>query len=392
MSAEQTTSLVQRKARTGSEAYAARAMSMGRALRLTAAKQADHLMGLALSALSVTRRPLGAEEVADALDPARLILLMDGPGHQVAAVMLEPALVTGLIQQQTMGKVKPVMEGGETRRFTATDAALCAPFVEALLAGAAKLPEEERDRGLLQGYRFGVWAQETRHAQLVLDGAEYELIEMTLDLAAGARAGGLSLILPLPAQARPEPEEDEEAETPQAPRRGATLTQNVLALPTVLSVALTRFKLPLQQVTGLRIGDVLPLHVSSMAQALVLDANGRAVSRCTVGQLDGARAVQVEQKKRPVHHDQPRRRASDRDELDLPDVTADPPDRRASAAQVADPGAVPRMGDVDIFGTLEDVSELPDIDTAEQAADDQMESWNDGAKAEAGQTSKQAGW
>jgi hypothetical protein len=62
MSAEQMTSLMQRKARTGREAYAERAMTLGRALRLTAAKQADQLMGMAMNALGVTRRTIGGRD------------------------------------------------------------------------------------------------------------------------------------------------------------------------------------------------------------------------------------------------------------------------------------------------------------------------------------------
>jgi len=60
MSAEQTVSLVQRKARTERDAHAARAMSLGRALRLTASKQAGSMMDLALGVLGVTRKTVSA--------------------------------------------------------------------------------------------------------------------------------------------------------------------------------------------------------------------------------------------------------------------------------------------------------------------------------------------
>ena len=69
-------------------------------------------MGLPLSALGITRRALGGDEVPACLNADDLMLLMDGPGTQVAAVLLDPVLVTGLIQQQTMGKVRPAPEGG----------------------------------------------------------------------------------------------------------------------------------------------------------------------------------------------------------------------------------------------------------------------------------------
>lgn len=378
-------SLVQRKARTGREAQAARAMSLGRALRLTAAKQADQMMALALGVLGVTRKPVGAEDMAACFEPSSLILLMDGPGGRVAAALLDSALVAGLIQQQTMGKVTPATDGDAVRRHTATDAALCAPFVEALLSGAARLPEEQADRDLLQGYRFGVWAQEPRQAQLALDGADYQVIGLTLDLAAGARAGKLVLIMPDPVPDVIEPE----VVGDDAPAQGRNdqLARNVMGLQAELTIALTRLKLPLQKVTDLRVGDLVDLNLSSMAQALVLDANGRAISRGTLGQIDGMRALQVEQQK-AREHTEPRRRAADREGLDLPDVTAPlapPKDRRAPQAQ---PGPdIPRLSDVDIFGNLDDLPAMPDMESGEPHAWAQ-EPVDDGEEVHA----KQAGW
>ncbi|WP_299414696.1 flagellar motor switch protein FliM [uncultured Sulfitobacter sp.] len=393
MSAEQTTSLMQRKARTGREAYAARAMSLGRALRLTAAKQAEQMMALALGVLGVTRRKLTAEEVPACLETPWLTMLMDGPADQVAAVMIDPALVTGLIQQQTMGKVTPVPDAGEVRAHTATDAALCAPFIEAVLARAALLPEEEGDRALLQGYRFGVLAKEPRHAQLALDASSYEMVEMTLDLAAGVRTGQLRLILPEPAAQQSEA--DGSPDDLDGHVEGQNLTDNVMGLNAELTIALTRLSLPLQQVSGLKAGDVIPLNLSTLAQALVLDANGKALSRGTLGQIDGVRALQVEQQ-RSRQHSEPRRRAADRADLDLPDVSATfglEPAPSGLDEDGMDP-VLPTLSDVDIFGDLDDLPEMPDMDEAAQAADDHMAQWD--APKEGSEEDllgeKQAGW
>jgi flagellar motor switch protein FliM len=392
MSAEQMTSLVQRKARTGSEAHAARAMSLARALRLSAAQQADQLMGLPLSALSVTRRMIGSEDVEGCLEADWLMLLMDGTGGQVATVLLDAVLVEGLIQQQTMGKVRPVVEGGEPRKHTATDAALCAPYIENVLIRASKLPEEEADRDLLNGYRFGVWAQETQQAKLAMDAPTYNVVEMTVDLAAGARAGKIMLVLPEPARIAPL-SDDGDGEQSQ-PVQGEKLTHNVMQLHAVLTIALSRIKMPIQKVSKLKVGDVLNLQVSSMSQALVLDANGRALSRGTLGQVDGMRAVQVEQQK-GKHHSEPRRRASDRADLDLPDVTA-PVEDGFDAQIAAEDASIPSVSEVDIFGNMDDLPVMPDMDEASKAADDQMLDWEINQKAaqddDVSSTQKQAGW
>lgn len=393
MSAAETTTLVQRTARTARDAQAARTMSLARALRLTAAKQADHLMGLPLSALSITRRAMSAEDVPSCFDAASLTLLMEGAGDQAAAAVLDPVLVTGLIQQQTMGKVMTPPEGGEARRHTATDAALCAPFIESLLVRAAMLPDTPEDGALLQGYRFGVWAREPRQAQLALDASDYAVIEMTLDMAAGTRAGKLVLLLPEPKRvaAVVETGDDSVAEAIS----NATLAENVMGLTADLMIGLTRLKMPLQKVSDFKVGDVIDLNLASLAQALVIDGNSCVIAHGTLGQIDGLRAVQVEQRT-SRQYTQPLRRASDRDTLDLPDVTASPFDERAQ--EDLDDVHLPSLSDMDVFGDLNDMPDLPDMDEAAEAADNQLADWtsaqnsgsDENAEDSAGQ--KQGGW
>ena len=365
------TSLMQRKVRNGRDAYAARAMSLQRALRLTAAKQAEKMMGLALGVLGVTRKTLGGDEVAQQLDLPWLTMLMDGPAHRVAAVMIDPVLATGLIQQQTMGKMIPAPEGGEQRPPTPTDASLCAPFVETLLSSAALLPETASERGFMEGYRFGILAAQPRHAQLALDRASYEVIEMTLDLALGTRTGQLRIILPEPVQVV-DPERGN-ADPLDKPVGKNTLSNNVMSLNAELVIALTRLKLPLQQVSSMKAGDVVPLNLLNMTKALVLDANGVAISRGTLGQIEGMRALQVEQ---PLshRHTQPRRRGADRAELDLPDVTAPhipahTSDLVGNDEEGTEHVVLPMMSDVDIFGDIDDLPDIPDLEDAAKAAD-----------------------
>lgn len=384
MSAEQTVSLVQRKARTERDAHAARAMSLGRALRLTASKQAGSMMDLALGVLGVTRKTVSAADLPEYLDPEGLILLMDGAGTQVAAAVFDSALVAGFIQQQTMGRVTPVSGTADQRAHTATDAALCAPFIETLLSRAALLPEEVADRELLEGYRFGVWAQEQRQAQLALDAPEYEVIEMMLDLAAGARNGKLVLVLAEQQKAE-EPEEEGES-TPNATLGSKKLVHNVLAVRADLTVALTRMTLPLSQITAFKPDDVLDLNLSSMTQALVVDANGEILSRGTLGQVDGMRALQVEPQKRR-EHSLAQRRVEDRADLDLPQVTVPQSDQKNAADKAAGSPAEPEvspLADVDIFG------DLPEEDSSTQTAVDEWDRENDAEEGEVQQ--KQVVW
>lgn len=405
MSAEQMTSLMQRKTRTGREAHAARAMSLGRALRLTAAKQADRLMGLALGTLSVTQKTCDGDALTTHLLPDSLMLLLDGPDGQVGAAMLEPVLVAGLIQQQTMGEVKAAAEQTALRPATATDAALCAPFVEALMARAALLPEAPSDRNLLKGYRFGVWASLPRQLLLALEANSFEVIEMTLDLAAGTRVGKLVMLLPEPVAVPQEVASDDADEAP-TPRAVSTLDQHVMELHADLTIALTRLKMPIQEVTQMKVGDILDINVSSMEQALVIDTSGRALTRGTLGQIEGMRALQVEQQKAGQHRE-PRRRISDRDDLDLPDVTGGlTGGNRATDVEGFGDGAmdamnfddgvdIPSMSEVDIFGDIGDLPEMPvmsDMDDLVAEADARMDGQLSAEEEAAELKASQAGW
>lgn len=171
-----------------------------------------------------------------------------------------------------------------------------------------------------------------------------------------------------------------------------------MGLKADLMIALTRVKIPLQKANDFKVGDMIDLNLSSMAQALVIDANGRAVARGTLGQIDGFRAVQIEQNK-DRQHTEPRRRASDRDALDLPNVMA--PQGDPSANDEGEGANLPSLSKIDVFGDLDglpDLPDLPDMDEAAAAADSQIEDWNAAQdqppdeEYEDSQREKQSGW
>ena len=126
------------------------------------------------------------------------------------------------------------------------------------------LPEEPNEAAILKGYRFGVWAQEPRQAQLALNASYYTVTEMTLDMVAGMRAGKLVVILldPVREGAPPDPDSDDE----ERPVSKTNLSQNVMGLKADLMIALTRVKMPLQQASALKVGDLIDLNLSSMAR------------------------------------------------------------------------------------------------------------------------------
>lgn len=166
--------------------------------------------------------------------------------------------------------------------MTNTDAAVTAPFVDALIARAAALPDNAQDRRLVEGYSFGSRVESPRLLALALEEPEYRLISLTVDIAGGVRQGQIQLVLPLPVA------EDASAPAPApgaaAPAQAAppvSLGDTALSLEVGLQVALTRLRLPLAHLGRLRVGDVLPLDGARFDRAEVLNpAGGRLARGC----------------------------------------------------------------------------------------------------------------
>jgi flagellar motor switch/type III secretory pathway protein FliN len=306
-------SVLQRKAQAGKQEHQARAMSVLKALRVSTAKVADDLFDLPLAAISVLQEKHLGEGIGKIVDDAALLLLMDGPGGQVGAVAIGPELVSALIQQQTTGRVgkSPPAE----RRLTATDAALCAPMLEALFKRANGLLVSPVDRDLLLPYRYGSRSENKRLLEMALEAPEYSVIRMTVDIAAGAFQSALTLFLPI-AVPQPLAQDDEEDAGPR--QASPTLENSVMKLHAELKAVLFRAKLPLARLTSLGPGDTLAIPAEAFESVEVVTQQGRRVARGAMGQVDGMRALRLEH--RNPNSDRPQRRASDRPDVDQPSV------------------------------------------------------------------------
>jgi flagellar motor switch protein FliM len=310
---EQQQSTMRRKTQAGRALHQSRTVSVLKALRLSLSKVGNDLFELPLATLGATQDIVGNDACTQVFQDDHLLILLDGPAGTRGAVMLDPVLVGGLIQQQTMGAVQPVKQDGPARVMTATDATLIEPMINMLLERAAPLPESEEERCLLTGFKFGAKAQDVRLLMLALDADEFHILRFTLDLAKGARQGELLFCLPVPP---PPPKvavhdpDDRENGTSGA---GKTLCENVLTLKADLVVSLTQIQLSIRAAGALRVGQVLDLGMVSFDDAQVRTRQGRVLGRGVLGQQDGMRALRL--KHRGKKRDSPQRRSSDRGDL-----------------------------------------------------------------------------
>lgn len=285
-----------RKAVVGREEHQARAMTLPKALRLTAAKVANEMFDMALAVIGFRAERHAGDALAPLFDDAGLLMLLEGPDRQRAAAMMDANFVTALIQQQTMGKVTPAPEGGETRTLTDTDAAICAPFLDALLSRVTPLPEVPSEQALVAGYVFGARTQEPRLLLMALEAQAYRVLHLTVDIEGGRRQGKLMLCLP---DAVGEGGHGTAGSVTPAgvpvvdPQKPRTLTEPVMALTVDLPVALTRVQLPLSQLSQLKVGDSLPLDAADFGAVRVLTPQGKTLGRGSLGQVNGLRALRI---------------------------------------------------------------------------------------------------
>lgn len=339
----------------------ARAMTLTKALRQTLAKVADDVLDMALAAIALREEERSGDALEEVFDDAGLMMLLDGPNRHRGAVMFDPVLVGALIQQQTMGQVRPD-PGGDPRPMTETDAAISAPFLDALLERAAGLPDDEDDRQWLSGYRFGARADDRRLLLLALDEAQYKLVHLTVDVAGGVRQGQIVICLPVVETqdgVGVEPD-DEEAKHDAAANQPENLSENVMALAVDLQICIARKRLTLRDLSALKPGDTLELGSASFDAVQVMTADGRRLAQGTLGQMKGLRALRVTPAAAKQAH--PKRRASDRADLDTPDLAP------LAAAAPATPSV--RDAHLPDLTELPDMSDLPELNISDFAASD----------------------
>lgn len=352
---------LRRLASAGRAHHQARAITLQKGMRLALARVADELLDMPLAMIGAVVQPVLGEDLAEKLSDQALLLQMDGPLRARGAVMLDQALVGGLIQQQTLGLVRE--HDGTDRTMTRTDAAMCAPLVDALLARVSPMLDDESERKLIEDFRFGIKAEDVRSLCISLDAREYTSIRLTIDVAQGARQGEMVFFFPV--QDGSDVGLEDALGLDGAAVQRPQLVDTVMMVEAVLEMVVCNVPMTLDAVHALKPGDVLALPSGHFPNVTMTTRTGRIVGRGTVGQVDGVRAVKPKEK--PRHANQPMRRMADEDALDVPHITLPGQDRRR-ATQEGGPAPVgfdtdlPGMDDLSGLAPVGADIALPDLD------------------------------
>lgn len=307
----ESTSIIHRKARVGREDFDARAMSSSKALRLSLAKTADVLFDLALSVLTVEQRRIAAPALGEHMGEEGLLVILDGAAGLRGAVWLDPQIIAGLIEAQITGAVRRTP--ARPRSYTRTDAAMAARYLDAVLACFDAMLGEHQAGYTPLALRFGDRIEDARVLALTLDGGQFDLFRITVDLADGAKTGRISFVLPQRAAptaegGRPEPSD-----------RFRALAPTVLHACATLDAVLARLDMPLREICALKPGMTVPIPAEALGETRLYGPNRHLVAMVRLGQLNGQRAVRLlaadDTKQEPPEHpaDQDAALAADHD-------------------------------------------------------------------------------
>jgi len=278
---------LRRKAKMARDEHQSRAMSPQRALRLALEKAADEDLSLALTVASCERTKMDHAGLIAMIPDAMLLILIDGPDGATGVMAMDGAILSSLIEVQTMGRVLP--RPTPARPVTRTDAALAAPLVEGVLTRVTGHLLDHPDRYWACGYRFGAMIEDRRSLGLALtapDYPEYHVFRMPLDIGPGVRMGEALLALPL----RPDPAV---AAAPALADPSRQLQDRVLAAPARLDAVLCRLHMPLSAIRALSVGDVLALPPDAIREISIEVAGARRLATARLGKLDGLRALRL---------------------------------------------------------------------------------------------------
>lgn len=273
-----------RKLSAGQEEQGEKPRSVLRALRLAFARSAGDRFQLPLSVIGAKQSHRNSDALAEVIDAGWMLLRLGNTDGMSAAICVDMGVASAIVQVQTIGEV--MASPPTAREYTDTDAAMVAPLVEDALNKAAGLVDTTAEQSSLTGFEFQARLPDQRSLFLAMIEDVYRVFELTVELGGGLRQGQITVLLPdMPAE--------QEADDAIQIAAGPNLEQASGVLRAELNTVISRMSVPLATLSGLTVGDVLPLAGSRLdrAEILTIARNRAAIGR--LGQCGGMRAVRL---------------------------------------------------------------------------------------------------
>ncbi|NSX55257.1 FliM/FliN family flagellar motor switch protein [Parasulfitobacter algicola] len=348
----QTDSILRRMASAGRAAADAGMMSPARALRFAMSKAADVTHDLPLTVLDIKEQRLALTPLCESLSEDHLLMALSGPDDALGIITWDIQSIAAVTEIQTMGRVTPTV--ADTRTPTRTDAAMVEPFLNASLDRFSQELADQPTAAWVNGYRCGFVLENLRIAGLVLEDVPFRVFRLTVNFGNGAKEGQIVIALPSQSATQSVPADVMKQSW------GETLKARVEQGEAQVNAVLGRVSLPLSAVVGLKTGDEVSIPLSAVAGVRLETMQGQLLSNARLGQLNGARAVRLQDKTPPP---------MDMDHL--PNAIAQSPDISISESpsmpavdlppmSIELKDELPQMAEAD-FPSLDDLPELADF-------------------------------
>lgn len=259
---------------------------------LALARAARDAMALRLEVtqFSIQRRSL--TEILELPPERALIAVLEGPGEALGVLVVAPAVLSGLIEAQTMGKV--TANPAPPRKPTRTDAAMIVGVFDLALLGLESALVAEDDLIWAGGFRYASFLDDPRPLGLLLEDVTYRVLHAEVSLGDGMKAGSVVLALPAAGRGRrPARPGVAASEAGAGLVFAAALGEQVMTANCQLEAVLYRMTIPLSAVIRLKTDDVVPLPMAALDQIGLEGLGGRRLAAGKLGQNRGMRAVRL---------------------------------------------------------------------------------------------------
>lgn len=266
----------------------------GRVLPRSFTRAANRVLGLVAQGAVCSSRTAAVPELLELIDPEGFVALLARGDEPPGLVIFDPHAFVAVIEAMTIGTLG--RRAPPPRRATATDAALIAELVDAVLGDVDANPDPVDP--FASGFRFGQHARDQRLLDVMLDDVSYALTVMDVEFNADDVVRKGRFILALPEAPQPmietfsfdEPAFDEPA---QDSAWEEALQGAVMAAPADLRAVLGRVRMPLSQVLELGTDSRLVLPLAQLEEVQLEALDRRPVGLGRLGQYRGMRALRL---------------------------------------------------------------------------------------------------
>lgn len=343
-------------------------------------RTADKSISLHASAVSSNSTQASLAELLDMMPEKGMLAVLDGPKETPGVMIIDPELLSGLVEHQTIGDVNAV--AATPRRATRTDASLVAPFIDMLLGLLAEDMAETEHRPWTDGYKYSASLPDARPFALLLEDETYNLLEITVSIGEVERECKLTLALlakgrgaaPVVSKKKSSFSDGPQFTSAEDPVKWGEAFELAVQDSTVaLNGVLHRLPMTISNIDSLKVGDIVPVPLNSVTEVRIEGRNGILIGEGRLGQSMKKRAIRISQiGAREVEAEKrakERAFVSDHDTADgvrpadpaaLMALETQPPSFDMSEPSEAPSFTPPEADGFDELGVLNDLPDLPE--------------------------------